>query len=184
MDFIPKADWQWVFNQELGLLTVVNSSCSFLLSYQSNMLRFAEQQSFFFTIDDVTRYIELFESEQFSDFTEDLRCKIILHILAVDLFHKPIMPKSWLFADADEVNNEWQFADRVTMTASGYPNTAEYLVIDRESNFYLCMLIDDQHQFANDKELKQCQLIKVTAEKLKSVAKHDKQDWRRFLDVG
>lgn len=184
MDFIPKADWQWMYNHKLGLLTVVNSACSFPLSYQANMLRFISDQNISFTIDDVTRYIELFESEQFSSFDEALRCKLILHILAIDLFHKPIMPKSWLFADAQTSTKEFQLGDRVSMTAAGYPNQADYIVIEQEANFYLCMLLDETHQFANDKVLEQCQLVKVTKDKINECKFNENQHWRSFLNVG
>jgi cell division protein ZapC len=184
MDFIPKPHWQWVYDNEQGKLAVVDRDRSFPLVYPKNMLMLPKSQTLPFTVEDVTRYIELFESNALSGFDEALRCKIILHLLAVDGFHKPIMPKSWLFEDAKETNSVYDNGEIVTLTAVGMKEQVKYMVLKQESNFCLCMLFDEHHLFSNNKTFKQFQLIKVTVNKLNHHAQSQSQEWLSFQNAG
>ncbi|MDA7746841.1 cell division protein ZapC [Psychromonas sp.] len=166
MDFIPKADWKWVYDHKQSNLSVVDRDRIFPLVYQSSMLRLRESQSVSFTVEDVTRYIELFESTTFSDIEESLRCKTILHLLAIELFHKPIMPKSWLFQTVDAPKQRYHYGELVMLTTSGIPESAKYMVLEQQDNFCLCMLFDESHVFPNNKEFKQFEIVKVSTDKL------------------
>ena len=166
MDFIPKADWQWVYDHNKGNLSVTDRDRSFPLTYQKNMLVLHETQSLDFTVEDVTRYIELFESIPLRHFEESFRSKIVLHLLAFDIFHKPIMPKSWLFKTADEIESDYEYGDMVNLTALDMDEATQYMVLQQQKEFCLCMLFDDLQVFANNKIFNQFQLVKVTVDKL------------------
>lgn len=184
MSFIPKADWQWVYDREEGDLSVIDKENSTQLVYGANMLRLRESQTLSFTIEDVSRYIELFESASLSHFDEPLRCKIILHLLAIDLFHKPIMPKSWLFQTADSSSLVYTQGDLVALCATDLPEFADYMVIEQQGDFCLCMLLDEQHLLSSNKSLKQFQIVKVTLDKLSIRPLLQENEWISFQNAG
>jgi|GEM_PF-1493683 len=184
MDYIPKAEWQWVFDHQQGKLSVVDRDRSFPIVYQSNMLRLRESQVLSFTVEDVARYIELFEGDSLSHFEEPLRCKIILHLLAIDIFHKPIMPKSWLFQNAAHPQTQYTHGELAILTTSGTPESAKYMVLEQQDNFCLCMLFDESHLFTNGKTFKQFQIIKVTVDKLTPCDQSQPHEWVSFQNAG
>jgi cell division protein ZapC len=184
MDYIPKAEWQWVYDHQLGKLSVVDRDRVFPIVYSANMLHLKESQTLSFTVEDVTRYIELFEGGSLLRFDEPLRCKIILHLLAIDVFHKPIMPKSWLFQTSPEQKAKYGNGELAILTTSGIPQSAKYMVLEQQDNFCLCMLFDENHLFTNGKCFKQFQLIKVTADKLTPCLESLPQEWISFQNAG
>ena len=187
MDYMPKADWKWKYDQQQGKLSVVEGDRFFPLVYQPNMLRLCESQILPFTIEDVTRYIDLFESSAMSHFEAALRSKIILHLLAVDIFHKPIMPKSWLFLNAvNQKTQHYEHGQIVELITFEAEQAAKYMVLEQEGNFCLCMLFDKSHLFPNNKIFKQFQLIKVSADKLNFCKEAQKQthEWVSFQNAG
>ena len=184
MDYIPKASWQWVYDHEQGKLSVADRDRSFPLVYKKNMLMLQQSQTMAFTVEDVTRYINLYESPSLKDFSEELRCKIILHILVIDIFHKPIMPKSWLFEAAENQDTEYEKGEIVTLTAIGMTEPAKYMLLEQENEFCLCMLFDQEHIFINNKNFLQFQLVKATADKLSSCIEPHSQEWLSFQNAG
>lgn len=184
MDYMPKADWQWVYDHEQGKLSVIDRDRSFPLIYKKNMLMFKESQTLAFTVDDVTRYIHLFESSSLKEFDEALRCKIILHLLVIDTFHKPIMPKSWLFETLTDTKNEYKKGEIVSLTALGMIEPVKYMLLEQENDFCLCMLFDQKHVFSNDKIFQQFQLVKVTADKLSPTTIINSKEWLSFQNAG
>jgi len=180
MDFMPKSNWQWLFDKQRSRLTLQMDEIVIELVYKSNMLVLPDDKPIPFTVEDVARYIALFESSALKDYQADFACKIILHILAVELFHKPIMPKSWLFTEPDvDCTSRIDLMSHVTLTAKGGNESAHYLVLEDEEDFVLCMLLDQIHQLTPRKSLPQFQIIKVTADKL-SLVKGPESHWRSF----
>jgi cell division protein ZapC len=181
MDFIPKSNWQWVFDKQRSLLTLQMDDYVIDIVYKRNMLVLPDESSIPFTIEDVARYIELFENRALQGYQVEFSCKIILHILAIELFHKPIMPKSWLFTDSkpeDRINLD--LMSHVVLTAKGDHESANYLVIEDEKEFVLCLLIDQVHQLTPRKSLPQFQMIKVTSDKLSVVKVDTVSGWSSF----
>tara|TARA_R110001583_G_scaffold16561_14_gene67839 strand:- start:7042 stop:7569 length:528 start_codon:yes stop_codon:yes gene_type:complete len=171
MGFIPQSHWQWVFDNQRSLLMLQMGDYHVDITYKSNMLVLPEKQPIPFTVDDVARYTQLFESAALKDYEDEFSCKIILHILAIELFHKPIMPKSWLFS---ETNRQTLAGTRpnvdpmmhISLTSKAENESALYLVIEDEQHFALCMLLDHMHQVTKRKSLHQFQIVKVTLDKL------------------
>jgi len=183
MDYLPTANWQWVYDHEQGKLSVVDRDRSFPLVYKKNMLMLNESQVMPFTVDDVTRYIRLFESASLKKFDEAWRCLVIFHLLAIDIFHKPIMPKSWLFETADNTKDQYKKGEIVEITAVDMPTAAKYMLLEQEGDFCLCMLFDKTQTFANDKVFEQFQLIKLTKDKLSICEQPLSQEWVSFQNA-
>ena len=187
MDFIPKSNWQWVFDKQRSLLTLQMGDEIIDITYKSNMLVLPDVMVIPFTVEDVARYTALFESSTFKNYQDEFSSKIILHILAIELFHKPIMPKSWLFTDSEVVqqarkNNiiDVQENTHISLTSKDQNESAHYLLIEADKGFALCMLIDHIHQLSKRKSLQQFQIIKVTLDKLSLVKTMDESDWQSF----
>ena len=186
MDFIPKSNWQWVFDKQRSILTLQMGDDIIDITYKCNMLVLPDVMPVPFTIEDVARYTTLFESRAFKNYQDEFSCKIILHILAIELFHKPIMPKSWLFTDNEierlAVNNliDVQENTHMSLTAKDQNESAHYILIEADKGFALCMLIDQIHQLTQRKSLPQFQIIKVTLDKLSLVKTMDESDWQSF----
>lgn len=178
MDFIPKSNWQWVFDTDRSLLTLQMGDYVIDIIYKNSMLVLPDNKPIPFTVEDVARYTQLFESPSLKGYHPEFACKIILHILAVDLFHKPIMPKSWWFTDSIvPVDNHINKMSHVTITAKGGHESAHYLVLEDEQTFISCMLIDHVHQLTTRKSLSQFQIVKVTADKLTLVKTDSETNW-------
>lgn len=181
MDFLPKSNWQWSFDEQKSLLTLQMGDVTFDIVYKLNMLVSPEQNQIPFTVEDVTRYTELLEHNALTHYQPEFACQIILHILAIELFHKPIMPKSWLFSVADVDNRHHiDLLSHVVLTAKGGHESAHYLVLEDEQDFVLCMLIDPVHQLSARKSLSQFQIVKVTSDKLNVVSPISENSWQSF----
>ncbi|WP_022939813.1 cell division protein ZapC domain-containing protein [Psychromonas hadalis] len=181
MDFSPKSNWQWVFDKQRALLTLQMGDYLIDISYKSNMLVLPDDKPIPFTVDDVARYMQLFESLAFKEYEAAFSCNIILHILAIELFHKPIMPKSWLFTNnSSPVESALDLMAHVSLTAKSSNESAHYLVLEDEKEFVLCMLMDQVHQLTPRKFLKQFQIIKVTSGKLSLIKTADENNGYSF----
>ena len=180
MDFIPKPNWQWVFDKQSSLLTLQMGDYIINIAYKSNMLVLPDEKNIPFTVEDVARYTELFESLALKGYQAEFACKIIIHIIAVELFHKPIMPKSWLFANSDSSVKNIESMTHVSLMAKDKKESAQYLVLDDDKDFALCMLIDQVHQLTARKPLPQFQIIKVTLDKLNLIKIATENSWQSF----
>ena len=138
------------------------------IAYKSTMLTLQFDQAVFFTIEDVACYMEFFEDPAFDQYSPAFRCKLILHILAVQLFHKPIMPKNWLFENyAGEQHRVCQ-GDPVRLISSAIKEAKMYLVLDNKDDFILCMLIEKSHALTSSRTFNQFQVVKVSHDKIAS----------------
>ncbi|PKF63619.1 hypothetical protein CW745_01880 [Psychromonas sp. psych-6C06] len=181
MDFIPKSNWQWIFDHQRSQLTLQMDDYVIDIIYKSSMLVLPDAQPIPFTVEDVARYTQLFESDALKDYQPEYACKIILHILAVELFHKPIMPKSWLFTSTDKpAVDDLDLMTHVTLTAKGEHESGHYLVLEDEQDFVLCMLLDHIHQISPRKSLPQFQIVKVTSDKLTLIKSSTDNSWQSF----
>jgi len=181
MDFLPKSNWQWIYDQQRSRLTLQMDDVVIDIVYKSNMLVSLSEKPIPFTVEDVARYVELLEHSAIKEYQDDFACKIILHILAIELFHKPIMPKSWLFNDADiDSSSNIDLMNHVVLTAKGDNESAHYLVLEDEKEFVLCMLIDQMHQLTPRKSLPQFQIIKVTSDKINLVKSNNNAPWHSY----
>ncbi len=181
MDFLPKPNWQWFFDKQRSLLTLQMGDVVLDIAYKSNMLVLPDDKPIPFTVEDVARYIQLFESLTLKEYQADFACKIIIHILAVELFHKPIMPKSWLFTNTNASNVfNIESMMHVSLTAKDQHESAHYLLLEDEKEFALCMLIDPIHQLTSRKSLPQFQIIKVTLDKLSLIKIETENIWQSF----
>jgi cell division protein ZapC len=182
MDFIPKSNWQWIFDEKRSKLTLQMGDYLIDIAYRSSMLVLPGDQPIPFTVEDVARYTQLFECASLKNYEAEFACKIIIHILAIELFHTPIMPKSWLFIDAETQQTATSVSPmtHVTLTAKGGNESAHYLVLENDQDFFLCMMLDQIHQLSARKSIAQFQIVKVTADKLNLMESDSNSSWQSF----
>ena len=134
--------------------------------YKPEMLILKFAQPVFFTIEDVANYIELFEGSALASYWPALRCQIILHILVANQFHKPIMPKNWLFESSSSQQQGVNKGDHIILKSSVIQEEKKYFVLDNDDKFILCMLIEKSHGLTFNRTFAQFQIVKVTYDKI------------------
>lgn len=166
MDFIPQANWHWLFDHDRATLTLNMGGSVIDIVYKPAMLTLQFDQPVFFTMEDVANYIDLFEGSALAYYTPKLRCKIILHILAANQFHKPIMPKNWLFESNLGTQHQVNKGDHVVLISAAIKEAKKYFVLDKSDDFILCMLIERSHGLTFNRNFAQFQVVKVTYDKI------------------
>lgn len=136
------------------------------IAYKSTMLTLQFDRPVFFTIEDVAYYIDFFEGPALAEYSPAFRCKLILHLLAVKLFHKPIMPKNWLFETHSGKQYRGCQGDHVILISSAVKEAKMYFVLDNKDDFILCMLIEKSHALTSSRTFNQFQIVKVTHDKI------------------
>jgi cell division protein ZapC len=172
IDFRPQANWYWLFDHNRMTLTLNMGDRVIDIVYKPEMLILNFDQPVFFTIEDVANYINLFEDPALAGYRPVLRCHIILHVLVANQFHKPIMPKNWLFESNAGKQPLVNKGDQVILKSSAIKEAKKYFVLDNDDNFILCMLIEKSHGLTLNRTFVQFQIVKVTYDKI-SVSKTD-----------
>ncbi|PKH01524.1 hypothetical protein CXF72_16895 [Psychromonas sp. MB-3u-54] len=167
IDFRPQANWHWLFDHNRSTLTLNMGDRAIDIVYKPEMLILKFDQPVFFTIEDVANYIDLFEGPALAGYWPALRSQIILHILVVNHFHKPIMPKNWLFESSSVAQQPLvNKGDHIILKSSAIKEAKKYFVLDNDDNFILCMLIEKSHGLTFNRTFAQFQIVKVTYEKI------------------
>lgn len=166
MDFIPQPNWHWLFDHNRATLTLNMGGSAIDIVYKPAMLTLQFDQPVFFTMEDVANYIDLFEGSELVDYPPKLRSKIILHVLAANQFHKPIMPKNWLFETNAGKQHKVNKGDHVILISSAIKEAKKYFVLDKSDDFILCMLIEKSHGLTLSRSFGQFQVVKVTYDKI------------------
>ena len=180
MDFMPQANWQWGYNEEQAELMVQMGDHCIKIAFKPNMLVSFCESVIPFTVEDVANYSLLFEELRSEHDSPLFTCKIVLHILAFELFHKPIMPKSWLFQSTEIATTSPEKWHIVLLQSKELNETESYLVLEKCEQFIICMLLAKSHQLSSRKVLNQFQIVKVTVDKLSAVKNESESDWHSY----
>ena len=179
-NFRPTGQWQWVFDNDTQQLCVDIGSQIIAISYKARMLVLACDFPLYFSLEDVRKYNDLFEHLPLAHCSEKDSCVIILHLLAVDLFHKPIMPKDWLFQIPEKPLSPVIPENIVSLCAKNQTEPANYLLVEENDGFSLCILVDQEHCLSSRKIFKQFHLIKVSNLLLSSMHKDVEHHWDSY----
>ena len=180
VDFTPKADWQWVFNEEENFLKVLMTNCEIKLAYKPRMLVLEFVSPLYFTLEDVINYNALLETLPLASFSEALSHTIILHVLAIGLFHKPIMPQGWLFESSESPLKEIKEGHIYSLKSKKMDSNGNYLLVELSDEFALCLLLDKQHDLSSRKSLQQFHVVKVTIDQLNPMWHEGQKSWTSY----
>lgn len=180
MDFMPQADWQWVYNNEQEEFMVQMGDQFIEITFKPNLLVPFCDSVIPFTVEDVANYSLLFEKLN-SEFDSALdTCQTVLHLLAFELFHKPVMPKSWLFQSAEIAVKNPQKGEVFLLQSKKLNETEEYLIVESSEQFVICMLLGKQHKLTPRKVFNQFQIVKVTSDKLSLIKDEPESNWHSY----
>ena len=179
-NFRPTAQWQWLFDIETQHLYVDIGAQKIEIAYNARMLVLECDFPLYFSLEDVMKYNLLFESLPLAEYSEEDSCSIILHMLAVSLFHKPIMPKDWLFQSPETELTIVVPETIVSLCGKGQTIPANYILLEETDGFSLCILIDDEHHLSERKIFKKHHLIKVSNKFLSQRYKEGEQHWDSY----
>jgi cell division protein ZapC len=179
-NFRPTAQWQWLFDTETQQLCADIGAQKIEIVYNPRMLVLECDFPLYFTLEDVMKYNILFDSLPLAEYSEAESCSIILHMLAAGLFHKPIMPKDWLFQPPETDLIIVQPETIVSLCGKGQATPANYILIEELDGFSLCLLIDDEHHLSDRKTFKKYHLIKVSNKLLSQRYKEGDQHWDSY----
>lgn len=177
IDFTPKADWQWAIDLKTNKLMIYMGNYQVELVYQVSMLVLDFDSPLYFTLEDVINYNKLMETLPLVSFSEALSNKIILHILAIELFHKPIMPQCWLFDAATQTLQEISENNIYSLKAKKSKTHANYMLVELTDEFALCLLLDKKHDLSEKKTFQQFHIVKVAKELLHPMWYEGQNNW-------
>ncbi len=180
IDFTPKADWQWVIDLKTNKLTLHMENCQVELVYKVSMLVLDFDFPLYFTLEDVINYNKLMDTLPLVSFSEALSNKIILHILAIELFHKPIMPQCWLFDIATQKLQEISESSIYSLKSKKSKTHANYMLVELTDEFALCLLLDKKHNLSARKTFQQFHVVKVTKELLHPMWHEGQNNWTSY----
>lgn len=180
VDFTPKGDWKWVFNKQDDCLKVLMENTEIKLAYKPRMLVLEFISPLYFTLEDVINYNELLETLPLASFSESLSHTIILHVLAMGLFHKPIMPQGWLFETSQESIDNVKEGGIYALKSKKMDSKANYLLVELADEFALCLLLDSQHDLSPRKSLLQFHVVKVTLDQLHPMWHEGQSNWTSY----
>lgn len=184
MDFMPQANWQWIYKKsqkkERSELRVQMGEQFIDIAFKENMLISFCESIIPFTVEDVANYSLLFEKLSSAYDSPLFTCQTVLHILAFELYHKPIMPKTWLFQSTEIMVSSPEKGNVFLLESKELNEAENYLVLENSEKFVICMLLAKYHQLSPRKVLNQFQIIKVTADKLSTVRNESESDWNSY----
>ncbi|MEL0631000.1 hypothetical protein, partial [Psychromonas aquatilis] len=75
-------------------------------------------------------------------FEESHPSKIILHLLAIHVFHNTIIPKSSLFQESPVQQMQFDNAELAVLTTTE-GQSDKYMVLEQQDNICICMIFDE-----------------------------------------
>jgi len=155
----PTKDWYWQYDEQQKRLTLdLGEDMLFVTPYATKQLSGGVLVSQGFSLENMEFYTRLQQELEASGLklSPAMKTQIAINATAVKSFYRPLMPKSWYFQRQENFGDFHQLS--VLNSECG---SALVLVIEREGQSALCMLLSQQLTLCEDKELNQFDVIKV-----------------------
>ena len=154
----PSGDWYWYLDDETNQLMVcLGDDLHFTTGFNKKVLTPMANQPVLFNVDHMAIYSDL--TEKLEDACIELsapqKTQIVLNGLAALLFHKPVMPKSWLF----ETTGYGVFNERLCSVETRFGQAAVFILESGEDTSS-CLLLSDV-KVSENKEAKAFTLFKI-----------------------
>lgn len=165
MLLMPQRDWQWIYNDSYGVLSVsLGSDMEFLTPYKTKALIPDALEITEFSVEHAKFYIEFIERIGKSlNIADAVRVQLALNATAAHYLLKPQMPKSWFFdTSAACVYSELGKVFQLRCQGEEVP----VLVVESNIQASLVMLLSPQLQLSDSKTMRQFECIKVMNDRL------------------
>ncbi|MCG9738978.1 cell division protein ZapC [Shewanella insulae] len=165
MLLMPQRDWQWIYNDSYGVLSVsLGSDMEFLTPYTTKALIPDALTTTEFNVEHAKFYIEFIERIGKSLNSADaVRVQLALNATAAHFLLKPQMPKSWFFETSavcvySELGKVFQLKCQ--------EQAVKVLVVESNIQASLVMLLSPELHLNDSKAMRQFDCIKVMNDRL------------------
>ncbi|MCG9721623.1 cell division protein ZapC [Shewanella sp. Isolate7] len=165
MLLMPQRDWQWIYNDSYGVLSVsLGSDMEFLTPYKTKALIPDALATTEFNVDHAKFYIEFIERIGKSlNIADAVRVQLALNATAAHFLLKPQMPKSWFF-ETSAVCVYSELGKVFQLKCQG--EVVQVLVVESNIQASLVMLLSPELRLSDSKAMRQFDCIKVMNDRL------------------
>ncbi|MCZ4336402.1 cell division protein ZapC [Shewanella colwelliana] len=165
MLLMPQRDWQWIYNDTYGVLSVsLGLDMEFLTPYKSKALIPDALATMEFSVEHARFYIDFIERLGKSITVSDaLKVQLSLNATAAHFMLKPQMPKSWYF-DSSAVCVYSELAKVFQLRCQSVD--VQVMVVESNIQSSLVMLLSPELALTDSKSLRQFDCIKVMNDRL------------------
>ncbi|QYK03023.1 cell division protein ZapC [Shewanella psychrotolerans] len=165
MLLMPQRDWQWIYNDAYGVLSVsLGSDMEFLTPYKIKALIPDALSVTEFSVEHARFYIDFVERLGKSvNIADAIKVQLGLNATAAYFMLKPQMPKSWFF-DTSAICVYSELGKVFQLRCQGVD--ADVMVVESNLQASLVMLLSSQLALNDNKSLKQFECIKVMNDRL------------------
>lgn len=155
----PTKDWYWQYDEQQKRLTLdLGEDMLFVTPYAAKQLSGDVMVSQGFSLENMEFYTCLQQQLDASGLklSPAVKTQIAINATAIKSFYRPLMPKSWYFQRQTHCGDFHQLA-----VLSSDLGSALVLVVEREGQSALCMMLSQELALCEDKKLNQFEVIKV-----------------------
>lgn len=165
MLLMPQRDWQWIYNDAYGVLSVsLGSDMEFLTPYKAKLLIPDALTALEFNVEHAKFYIEFVERlAKTINIADAIKVQLALNATAAHYLLKPQMPKSWFF-DTSVICVYSELAKIFQLRSQGV--NADVMVVESNIQASLVMLLSPKLLLSETKQLNQFECIKVMNDRL------------------
>ncbi len=168
MLLMPKREWQWIYNDAYGVLSVsLGSDMEFLTPYKIKSLIPDALGLLEFSVEHAKFYIDFIERlGKTVNVADAVKVQLALNATAAHFLLKPQMPRSWFF-DCSAVCVYSEIAKVFQLHCQG--TDVDVMVVESGIQASLVMLLSPQLELSDNKQLSQFECIKVMNDRLRPI---------------
>jgi cell division protein ZapC len=161
----PNSNWQWKFDEERQMMTLlIDPDMLFVSGLEARKMSPIGFEASSFSCQHTQAYYHYLESLEPFAWPDPIKVQLALNALAACEFHKPLMPQSWFFAHQGEMQECHKGEILMLETERG---DAYFMVVEVETTSALCMAIETNTYLTSTKYLPQFGIVKVMRDRLK-----------------
>lgn len=165
MKIKPDDRWKWYFDAEFDRLMLDLANGMVFRSRLAGRFLIADIFSgCAFTVEDTAQYYDYMDGLHASPLTSAQKAELVLNAVAAQRFLKPVMPKSWYFA---QINHGYspEMGELVQVQLVDGEEKVLLFVVENSGNASLCLVAQPQ-MILNDRPLALGEPIKVMNDRL------------------